>query len=59
MNVQTNLLYPVFCTLLQRWSWTALLINVKYLKIKCLKIGLGYLEANESEICSFAFMPLT
>lgn len=33
MHVQTDLLYSVFCTLLQRWSWTALLINVKYLKL--------------------------
>lgn len=36
MHVQTDLLYPVFCTLLQHRSWTALLIYVKYLKMKCL-----------------------
>lgn len=45
MHVQTDLLYPVFCTLLQHQSWTALLINVKYLKLSAwyvkAKVGVG------------------
>lgn len=53
MHVQTDLLYPVFCTLLPHQSWTALLFHVKYLKLSAwyvkAKVWLGICKKTKVE----------
>lgn len=53
MHVQTDLLYPVFCTLLPHQSWTALLFHVKYLKLSAwyvkAKVWLGICKQTKVE----------